>query len=186
MNKNRTYVKLGGKHPLFPGLKQTTKARLWMAEHLGRSLLSNELVHHIDEDFTNDDPENLELIIRKDHIRRHHIGKKRTAEARAKMSKSHKNKQLTLEHKRKISLAFKGRIPSEETRLKMSKAQKGRTFTKESLLKIKIARQRQIFTEETRKKISEAGKGRIQSEETRKKRSESISRWWENRKKNGK
>lgn len=50
----------------------------WVFEHivvackkLGRTLNTNEVVHHIDGDKTNNDPENLEIIKRSEHTRKH-------------------------------------------------------------------------------------------------------------------
>ena len=45
--------------------------RYIMAKHLGRHLTSNEAVHHIDEDRTNNDLNNLELMSISDHATLH-------------------------------------------------------------------------------------------------------------------
>jgi len=47
------------------GLKQTQSyPRYLMEQHLGRRLLDNETVDHINEDFTDDRLENLQLLTR--------------------------------------------------------------------------------------------------------------------------
>ena len=42
-----------------------------MSEMLGRELRSDEIVHHLDSDSLNDDPANLQLVSRADHMRIH-------------------------------------------------------------------------------------------------------------------
>lgn len=50
-----------------------------MAAQVGRLLRSDEIVHHIDENTTNDDPSNLEVTTRAEHIQKH---RKMLADAR--------------------------------------------------------------------------------------------------------
>ena len=45
--------------------------RVLMAAHLGRDLRSDEIVHHINGDHTDDRLENLEVVTRADHIELH-------------------------------------------------------------------------------------------------------------------
>jgi hypothetical protein len=42
-----------------------------MAAQIGRLLRSDEIVHHKDEDVTNDDPSNLEIVTRAEHLAMH-------------------------------------------------------------------------------------------------------------------
>jgi predicted XRE-type DNA-binding protein len=56
--------------------------RLVMAEMLGRWLTSDEIVHHIDEDKQNNDPGNLELRTRAEHMRIHYANKPRPSAAK--------------------------------------------------------------------------------------------------------
>lgn len=51
-----------------------TRARQVMEQHLERKLDSLEYVHHIDEDFTNNSIDNLEVLTPREHSRRHNPG----------------------------------------------------------------------------------------------------------------
>lgn len=57
------YVSIGG--------KKTAVHRLTAARTLGRGLTSADIVHHIDEDPLNNDPQNLIVITRAEHMRLH-------------------------------------------------------------------------------------------------------------------
>ncbi len=59
--QSHTYPKIGQRHA----------HRVVMEKKLGRALLSDEIVHHIDGNKQNVDPENLELMTRAQHIREH-------------------------------------------------------------------------------------------------------------------
>lgn len=54
-----------------PDGRRENEHRLVMESVLGRRLLSSEIVHHKDEDKTNNDPSNLELTTRSEHINMH-------------------------------------------------------------------------------------------------------------------
>ena len=58
---SKGYVKRGGKH----------EHRKVVEEELGRPLRSDEIVHHDDENKQNNDPTNLILTNRADHLREH-------------------------------------------------------------------------------------------------------------------
>ena len=45
--------------------------RVVMERKLGRHLRDDEIVHHVDEDKSNNDPENLEVMSQSDHARLH-------------------------------------------------------------------------------------------------------------------
>lgn len=49
-------------HPCANSVGYVYRYRLVMEEKIGRFLAPNEVVHHKDEDESNDDPSNLELI----------------------------------------------------------------------------------------------------------------------------
>ena len=69
------------------------------------------VVHHLNEDKTDNSPENLRVMSRAEHnaLHKQNLGHKHTEESRRKMS----DKRL-------------GRKPSEETKRKMSESQKAR------------------------------------------------------------
>lgn len=59
-----------------------------MEKSLGRKLVDDERVHHIDHDKTNNNIANLELIRHGEHTRLHHIGMKMSKEACRMISKA--------------------------------------------------------------------------------------------------
>ncbi len=102
---------------------QIKRSRAIMTSILGRVLLKEECVHHVNSDRGDDCPENLELMMHKDHSSLHSLGSKRSAETRLKMSESIKagiaEGKLRLPPKSK-----KGRKLSEKTKAKISATMK--------------------------------------------------------------
>jgi hypothetical protein len=79
------YIKInvGEDHPMATkNTRYVAEHRLVMAEILGRMLNSDEIVHHIDENKQNNDPSNLELRTRADHMRIHYANKPRPSAAK--------------------------------------------------------------------------------------------------------
>lgn len=61
------------------GGKRTYRYRLVAEQMLGRPLRSDEVVHHINDDPTDDRPENLRVMTREDHTVLHNPRKGKTA-----------------------------------------------------------------------------------------------------------
>lgn len=72
--------------------KKIDEHRYIMEQKLGRKLGFNEIVHHKDEDKSNNDPNNLELKDRSDHSREHSKGRKASKETKLALSKAKKGK----------------------------------------------------------------------------------------------
>jgi DNA-binding transcriptional regulator YiaG len=68
--------------------------RYIMEKHLGRKLTRNEVVHHIDEDKTNNILSNLQLMTREEHTRFHATGKIQSAELLEIHSRNRKGRIL--------------------------------------------------------------------------------------------
>lgn len=62
---------VGVEHPMATASGYVLEYRLVMAEKLGRFLTTDEHVHHIDGDMTNNAPDNLMLVSASDHMRLH-------------------------------------------------------------------------------------------------------------------
>jgi group I intron endonuclease len=124
-------------------------------------------------------PELIELIRSKT------IGRKRSDEARKRMSESRKGTKQSPETIEKRRLAAIGRVVSEETKRKISEAHKGKIVSEEARRKMSMnnaktgtgkklspadinrlitARHANPITEETRRKMSEAHKGQVSAQ----------------------
>ena len=81
-------------HPFFPDAKvvsngcEIRKNRVVLASMIGRGLADNEIAHHINEDKSDDTPENLELATRADHNAHHKSGFAHSDDSRSKTSQS--------------------------------------------------------------------------------------------------
>ncbi len=68
----------GGYRYLYVGGQKVALHRLIIEEQLGRTLDSNEVVHHVDGDPLNNELSNLVVLSRAEHQRLHQTGSKRT------------------------------------------------------------------------------------------------------------
>lgn len=66
--------------------------RLIAEQKIGRKLKPNEVVHHIDGDKLNNDPDNLCVMTRGEHARLHLKGKPISEEQKRRLSEYHKGK----------------------------------------------------------------------------------------------
>ena len=89
---------------------------------------------------------------------------------RMRMSKAQLGKKHTAESKAKLSAASKGRVPSEETRAKISAIHKGKVVSEETRRKISEAKQN--ISDETRIKMSLAQIGKKHTPESKLKMSQ--------------
>ena len=119
-------------------------------------------VHHKDKNSINDLPNNLELLLRKEHVSLHTKGRKVSEEVKEKLRQYNLGKKLSEEHKKKMSDAQKGKVFTEEHKIKLSESHKG--------LRNNLGHKR---SEETKKRMSEVHKGVVFSEEHKRKLSES-------------
>ena len=70
----RVYLYMPGHHLATYCKRYVSRARLIAEEKLGRRLLGEEVVHHINEVKNDDRPENLAVILRTEHSRMHASG----------------------------------------------------------------------------------------------------------------
>lgn len=108
----------------------------------------NELtIHHLDEDHFNNDPANLAATHHACHTHLHRVGKPKSEEHKANLSKALRGKPhsdaarassfgkvlgpMTEEHKQKIGDANRGRVHSEESRAAMRAGQMRRNQQKD-------------------------------------------------------
>lgn len=90
--------------------------RYVMEQKLGRQLLANEDVHHVNEIKTDDRPDNLELLPHVDHVRLTHTGAKRTGEALRNIRRSfvgRRNTKLNHQAAAAIRLAAAAKVPQK-------------------------------------------------------------------------
>ena len=118
------------------GVRRDTRLHVIVAEMFVPNPEGKTDVHHIDEDKTNNNPNNLLWVSKAEHRKIHGIGKHFSEEHRKKMREARKGEK---NHNY-------GKHFSEETRKKMSDAKKGKPsprkgkhHTEESLIKMREA-----------------------------------------------
>lgn len=103
--------------------------RLIWEDFYGCEIPEGYVIHHRDQNPSNNCILNLQLMRDKDHRSLHHKDKFVSDESRRKMSENNcrywENKKLPDEMKRKISEGNKGKKLSEETKMKLSESKKG-------------------------------------------------------------
>lgn len=87
-------------HPLLAGVNVyggvcLRKSRVLMTAHLGRKLLTSEIVHHRNDDKTDDRVDNFDLVDAGEHNRHHKTGTTRGPESRSRTSASLKTAYRT-------------------------------------------------------------------------------------------
>ena len=70
-------------------------SRVVMSKVIGRELKLGEVVHHKDEDRTNNNPSNLRLMMHGEHSAYHRRGTKRSEKILERMSLNHPNRKLS-------------------------------------------------------------------------------------------
>jgi transcriptional regulator with PAS, ATPase and Fis domain len=85
-------------HPLCDKKGHILEHRYVMSEYLGRMLDKFEIVHHCDEDITNNDIDNLELMLKCEHSRLHQSKRKASEETKALYRKIRKGTNQKNKH----------------------------------------------------------------------------------------
>lgn len=86
MLKSRQRKRLNGQYKLVSHIVAERK--------FGRKIKKDEVVHHIDKDHHNNDPDNLQIMTASEHSKSHHTGCIFTKERRQKISKALKGQHV--------------------------------------------------------------------------------------------
>ena len=116
--------------------------RFVLEQYLGRELEPDECCHHLNGNPLDNRLENLELMLKSEHTRLHHKGKKLSDETKRKMSI--KAKQRGSEYWKKWRKLRKGHEVSLSTRLKISQSLRRLNYDKIFELRQKGLTQKQI------------------------------------------
>lgn len=93
-------------HPFFPDVLVVSngcdirKSRVMLASKLGRAIAPNEIAHHVNEDKTDDRPENIKLETATSHNRHHKTGFSHTTGSKGKISEGLLASYATGKHRR--------------------------------------------------------------------------------------
>lgn len=182
---------------------------VWQA-YTGETIPKGYVIHHIDEDPTNNEFDNLQLMSWQEHLSLHHKGKEVSDEAKKKLSEigkkrvgelnpffgKHHNEE-SIEKNRQAHLGNtyrKGKKHTDDAKKKMSEAKKGNTYrrgkkhTEEAKAKMGVANIGRVppnkgkkMSEEQKEKLRLAAKKQY-SEESRKKHSERMKEYYRKKK----
>lgn len=137
---------------------------VWNLYNPNNKIVYNDgyVIHHKDEDFTNDCITNLQKLTREEHARLHHSGEKSYNYGKFGLEHNRGGFKQTISHRNRISKALKGRVFKPETLKRMSESKQG---SKNNRFGVKLS-------DETKHKISLGNLGKKLSVEHRKKLSE--------------
>lgn len=99
---------------------------VWNTAHPDNPVRRGEVIHHVNENPSDDRLENLEKTVQKHHAHHHGNGRKHTAETRAKMSEAHRARIA------RDGYHWKGKTHTEEARENMRRAQQARRLRERS------------------------------------------------------
>jgi hypothetical protein len=146
------YYPLSGEHHI-----------IWNKMHPEDMIVKGDgcLIHHIDGNHFNNNPNNLKKMTWEAHSSLHNKGKRYSKNTRNKISISRKIfwKNASPDFKRKFSDVRKGRIPSKETRTKISEAGKLRKHTVKD--KQKISEANRLFYNTPKGKMIQSERARV-------------------------
>ena len=139
---------------------------VWQA-YTGQSIPKGYVIHHIDEDPTNNDYSNLQMMTWQEHLSLHHTGKEISEEQRRKMSeygktrvgelnpffgKHHSDESIEKNRQAHLGNTYRrGKKQTDEARRKMSEAKKGKPSPRKG----------HSMSDEQKRKISESKKGQV-------------------------
>lgn len=156
----------------------------------GQNIPVGYVIHHRNGDETNDDVDNLEMLLHGEHTSLHSKRREITQETKDKISETLTGRKLSEEHCLNISKALKnkpvnpnslkninrsGMKASEQTRKKQSESLKKAWEDKELREKWTRSHEGYVTSEETKEKLSQALKRRVFTEEWKERISEGLT-----------
>lgn len=140
----------------------------------GAPIPKGVIVHHRDEDPTNDTPENLEGTTRKQHPPIHRTGTNHSEETKKKIGDGNRGKERSWKTLEKLSKSHRGKTRSPESIEKQRATMTGRKQDPEHTEKVRQANLGKKRTPEQCEKNRQARLGKPLSPETRKKISDAL------------
>lgn len=181
-SNGRVYIRLP-EHPRSNN-GYVRRSHLVMEEKLGRYLKPWEIVHHKDENKKNDDPKNLEVMTKVEHIIHHKPYRFRSEEEKQRLGNLTRGKPRSEEHKAKLSKSLQGNTPwnkgSKGVQKAWNKGIKTKPLSEDH--KNKISESIKIAYKEGKKKSTKGTKIKPFTEEHKNKIREAVKKNWEIRK----